>query len=61
MTSGPDVQILNNFTEMFVMMLSIKIAQTIQFGWTKRSPELKIEYLYIIYSCARIQVSDPEP
>ena len=37
----------NNFPEMFLKMPSIKIAQTIQLGWLKMSPELKIEIAHL--------------
>ena len=53
------------------MMSYTKIDQSIQFGWTTWLPEPKIEISinhnslatgqYIIYPCARIQVSDPGP
>ena len=67
----PLVQIQNNFTKMFLQMPSTKIDQNVQFGWTTWLPELKKEISlnhislatgqYIIYSCARIHVSDQEP
>ena len=35
------VQIQNNFTELFFMMPSTKIAQMVPLRWTKELPELK--------------------
>ena len=41
-SSEPLVQIQNNFTELFLMMASTKIAQMVQPGWIKGPPELLI-------------------
>ena len=63
------VQIQNNFTEMFLMLPSTKIYQKVQLDLATWLIELSIEislnhislatYQYIIYLCARTQVSDP--